>query len=67
MKGRTAMAMAVSLVALLFLSGCGAAYSGYMGRSLRQLEKGDYEGALARLEKPGGKTNTLLYLSLIHI
>ena len=44
------MAMAVSLVALLFLSGCGAAYSGYMGRSLRQLEKGDYEGALARLE-----------------
>ena len=55
------MAMAVSLVALLFLSGCGAAYSGYMGRSLRQLEKGDYEGALARLEKPGGKTNTLLY------
>ena len=61
MKGRTAMAMAVSLVALLFLSGCGAAYSGYMGRSLRQLEKGDYEGALARLEKPGGKTNTLLY------
>ena len=53
--------MAVSLVALLFLSSCGAAYSGYMGRSLRQLEKGDYEGAIARLEKSGSKTSKLLY------
>jgi hypothetical protein len=32
-----------------------------MGKSLRRLEKGDYEGALARLEEPEGTTNKLLY------
>ena len=50
-----------SVVLLLLLSGCGAAYSGYVSRSLNQLEKGNYEGALAKLEKPSGKTNKLLY------
>jgi hypothetical protein len=49
------------LVLLLLLSGCGAAYSGYMSRSLKRLEKGDHEGALNKLEKPDGKTNKLLY------
>ena len=55
------MATAFGFFALLFFSGCGAAYSGYMGRSLQRLEKGDYRGALSRLEKPGGNTNKLLY------
>ena len=52
---------AVGLVLLLFLHGCGIAYSGYMSHSLKRLEKGDYEGALGKLEKPDSKTNKLLY------
>ena len=55
------MATAFGFFALLFFSGCGAAYSGYMGRALQLLEKGDYRGALSRLEKPVGNTNKLLY------
>ena len=51
----------LSVVLLLLLSGCGAAYSGYVSRSLNQLEKGNYEAALGKLEKPTGKTNKLLY------
>ena len=52
---------AIGLVLLLFLHGCGIAYSGYMSHSLKRLEKGDYEGALGKLEKPDSKTNKLLY------
>ena len=51
----------LSVVLLLLLSGCGAAYSGYVSGSLNQLEKGNYEAALGKLEKPTGKTNKLLY------
>jgi hypothetical protein len=48
--------------ALLFLlAGCAAGYSGLMRAPLKHLERRDYEGALARLEKPEGKTNKLLY------
>ncbi len=46
---------------LLFLSGCAAAYSSYLSRSLRHLERGDYAAALALIEKPNGPTNMLLY------
>ncbi len=46
---------------LLLLAGCGAGYSSLMRASLKHLERRDYEGALARLEKPEGKTNKLLY------
>ena len=46
---------------LLFAAGCGAAYSRYMNASLKRLEQSDYAGALAKLEKPDGKTNKLLY------
>lgn len=49
------------LLVLLFLLGCGAAYSGLMRAPLKRLERRDYEGALARLEKPDGRTNKLLY------
>ena len=52
---------AIGLVLLLFLHGCGIAYSGYMSPSLKRLEKGDYEGALGKLENPDSKTNKLLY------
>ena len=48
------------LAALLFL-GCAAGYSGAMRKPLKRLEKGDYQGALAKLEKPEGSTNKLLY------
>lgn len=51
----------LSVVLLLLLSGCGAAYSGYVSHSLRPLEKGHYEEALSKLEEPSGKTNKLLY------
>ena len=63
MKGCTGSAIGLSAALLLslILSGCGAAYSGYMSGSLKRLEKGDYEGALGKLEKPDGKTNKLLY------
>lgn len=48
------------LAALLCL-GCAAGYSGAMRKPLKRLEKGDYQGALAKLEKPEGSTNKLLY------
>ncbi|MBI2505287.1 MAG: hypothetical protein HYW07_18895 [Candidatus Latescibacteria bacterium] len=47
--------------ALLLLAGCAAGYSSLMRAPLKRLERRDYEGALARLEKPEGKTNKLLY------
>ncbi|MBT4497517.1 MAG: hypothetical protein HOC74_07340, partial [Gemmatimonadetes bacterium] len=50
-----------SALLLLAFTGCGAAYSGYMGGSLKRMGNRDYEGALAKLEKPDGKTNKLLY------
>lgn len=61
MQGSSRSVIGLSVVLLLLLSGCGAAYSGYVSRSLNQLEKGNYEEALGRLEKPSGKTNKLLY------
>ena len=61
MPGSSRSVIGLSVVLLLWLSGCGAAYSGYVSHSLSQLEKGNYEGALAKLEKPSGKTNKLLY------
>ena len=61
MPGSSRSVIGLSVVLLLLLSGCGTAYSGYMSRSLNQLEKGNYEAALDKLEKPSGKTNKLLY------
>ena len=63
MKGKRSnqLVPGLSVVLLLWLSGCGAAYSGYMSHSLNQLKKGNYEGALSALQKPDGKTNKLLY------
>ena len=61
MQGSSRSVIGLSVVLLLLLSGCGAAYSGYVSRSLNQLEKGNYEEALGKLEKPSGKTNKLLY------
>ena len=49
------------IVLLLFLTGCAAGYAGYMKGSLRRMERRDYQGALAKLEKPSGDTNKLLY------
>jgi len=49
------------VVLLLFLLGCAAGYSKYMGAPLKNMARGDYAGALAKLEKPEGKTNRLLY------
>jgi hypothetical protein len=61
MRGSLLSKIGVYCAILLFISGCGAAYSSYMSRSLKHMEKGDYEGALAKLEKPDGSTNKLLY------
>ena len=61
MQGSSRSVIGLSVVLLLLLSGCGAAYSGYVSGSLNQLEKGNYEAALGKLEKPSGKTNKLLY------
>lgn len=60
-KGSSRLVRGLSVVLLLLLSGCGAAYSGYVSHSLNHLEKGNYEGALSALKKPDGKTNKLLY------
>jgi hypothetical protein len=54
-------ARAVWILLVLFLLGCGAAYSGYMRGPLRRMEKRDYAGALAKLDKPSGDTDKLLY------
>lgn len=54
-------ARGAAVLCLLFLLGCGAAYSSMMRAPLKRLERRDYEGALARLEKPSGKTDKLLY------
>jgi uncharacterized protein len=51
----------VALSAILLLSGCAAGYSGTMKKPLKRLERRDYQGALAKLEKPEGATNKLLY------
>jgi hypothetical protein len=49
------------LVVMLVIGGCAAAYSGMMRGSLSRLRNADYDGALAKLEKPSGSTNMLLY------
>ena len=61
-KKRTARlcALAICLAALLE-TGCGAAYSGFMKSPLKRLERGDYDGALDKLQKPAGDTDMLLY------
>ena len=61
-RNYTRWVMGLNLVLLFLLSGCGAAYSGAMVRSLNRLQEGDYPGALGKLEKPDGRTNKLLYL-----
>lgn len=43
------------------LAGCAAYYAVGMGGPLKKLSRGDYAGALAKLEKPSGDTNKLLY------
>jgi hypothetical protein len=53
-------ALIICLAALLE-TGCGAAYSGFMKAPLKRLEGRDYEGALAKLQKPAGDTDKLLY------
>ena len=55
------LGVAVVGLAVTLQFGCGAAYSGFMKAPLKRLEQGDYDGALARIEKPGGDTNKLLY------
>ena len=61
MLGSSRAVIGLSVVLLLWLSGCGAGYSGYMSHSLKRLEKGNYEEALSKLEEPSGTTNKLLY------
>lgn len=54
-------ARGILLLLLLFVVGCGAAYNLYMGGPLRQMSQRNYTAALAKLEKPEGTTNLLLY------
>lgn len=58
---RLLLRIGIWAAALLLLAGCAAGYSSLMRSPLKRLERRDYEGALARLEKPEGKTNKLLY------
>lgn len=51
----------MGILAALLLMGCAAAYSVMMRDSLSRLKNQDYDGALAKLEKPSGSTNRLLY------
>lgn len=46
---------------LVSLSGCSAYYAVGMGSPLKKLSRGDYAGAIDKLEKPNGDTNKLLY------
>jgi len=57
------LAGSIWVLLLVFLTGCGAAYSRYMGGTLKRLGNRDYEAALEKLEKqkPEGQTNKLLY------
>ena len=55
------VSLGLGTLALLFALGCAAGYSGMMRGSLSKLKDGDYDGALAKLEKPSGSTNKLLY------
>ena len=56
------VSLSLGVLAILFLmGGCAAAYSVMMRDSLSRLQRGDYDGALAKLEKPSGSTNRLLY------
>ena len=50
----------LSVVLMFLLSGCAASYSGSMSHLLKDLEKGDYQGALDKLKDPP-KKNKLLY------
>lgn len=49
------------LLLVIGMAGCAAGYSGLMGKPLKRLARGDYQGALEKLEKPSGDTNKLLY------
>ena len=51
MEGSSRSVIGLSVVLMLLLSGCAASYSGSMSDSLKQLEKGNYQGALDKLKR----------------
>ncbi|MDA0334189.1 MAG: hypothetical protein O2782_03385 [bacterium] len=51
----------VVLLIAIGVTGCAAGYARYMGKSLGRMQNRDWQGALAKLEKPTGDTNLLLY------
>lgn len=53
--------MAALVGLLLCLPGCAAHYATSMKGPLKRLQRGDYAGALEKLQKPMGDTNKLLY------
>jgi len=53
--------LCLSVWLLAGLSGCAAYYAVGMGGPLKKLSRGDYAGALEKLEKHTGDTNKLLY------
>ncbi|MEE3235620.1 MAG: hypothetical protein VX294_15770 [Candidatus Latescibacterota bacterium] len=55
------MLIALCCVVALLFNGCAASYSSYLAPSLNRLAREDYDGALAKIEKPDGLTNKLLY------
>ncbi len=55
------MLIVLCCVAVLYFNGCVASYSSYLSPSLNRLAQEDYDGALAKVEKPDGLTNKLLY------
>ena len=61
LKGSSRSVVGLSVVLMPLLSGCAASYTGSMSDSLKQLEKGDYQGALDKLKEPSKNTNKLLY------
>ena len=55
------MRWAFGLLLAVGVAGCAAGYARVMGKTLRRVERRDWAGALAKLEKPSGDTNMLLY------
>ena len=60
-KRSMGLARYICLLLLLFEMGCGAAYTRQMGGTLKRMGNRNYDAALAKLKKPDGKTNKLLY------
>ena len=52
--------IALCCMTVLLLNGCSASYSSYLSTSLNRLAREDYDGALAKIEKPNGPSNKLL-------